>query len=60
MGNGGSVSRKRGEYHIVEGTKPQLAFDANGGKSYPRTDFLQLAEYLEEHTIIDELRQQEP
>lgn len=45
-------------YHIVEGTKPQLAFDSNGGKSYPRTDFLQLAEYLEEHTTIDELRLQ--
>jgi chromosome partitioning protein len=45
-------------YHIVEGTKPQLAFDSNGGRSHPRTDFLQLAEYLEEHTTIDELRQQ--
>ncbi|MDJ0635611.1 MAG: restriction endonuclease [Xenococcaceae cyanobacterium MO_188.B29] len=45
-------------YHIVEGTKPQLAFNSHGGKSYPRTDFLQLAEYLEEHTTIDELRQQ--
>lgn len=45
-------------YHIVEGTKPQLAFNKVGGKCYPRTDFLQLAEYLEEHTTIDELRQQ--
>ena len=25
-------------------------------RSYPRTDFLQLAEYLEDHTAIDELR----
>lgn len=43
-------------YHIVEGTQPQLAFRQTGGRSYPRTDFLQLAEYLEEHTAIDELR----
>lgn len=46
-------------YHIVEGTQPQLAFTETGGRSYPRTDFLQLAEYLEEHTAIDELRRQE-
>ena len=45
-------------YHIVEGTKPQLAFTEAAGRSYPRTDFLQLAEYLEEHTAIDELRRQ--
>ena len=45
-------------YHIVEGTEPQLAFKETAGKSYPRTDFLQLAEYLEDHTAIDELRQQ--
>jgi chromosome partitioning protein len=45
-------------YHIVAGTKPELAFRIIGGKSYPRTDFLQLAEYLEEHTTIDTLRQQ--
>ena len=45
-------------YHIVEGTQPQLAFKEHGGRSHPRTDFLQLAEYLEDHTRIDELRQQ--
>ena len=43
-------------YHIVEGSRPQLAFREIAGKSYPRTDFLQLAEYLESHTDIDELR----
>jgi chromosome partitioning protein len=53
-----SVSLLYWGYHIIEGTKPQLAFKETGGKSYPRTDFLQLAEYLEEHTVIDELRQQ--
>ncbi|MEO0407764.1 MAG: hypothetical protein AAF289_10465 [Cyanobacteria bacterium P01_A01_bin.135] len=35
-----------------------LAFKETAGRSYPRTDFLQLAEYLEEHTAIDELRYQ--
>ena len=45
-------------YHIVEGTQPQLSFTPHGGRCYPRTDFLQLAEYLEDHTTIDELRQQ--
>jgi chromosome partitioning protein len=44
-------------YHIVEGTKPQLAFQEVSGRSYPRTDFLQLAEYLESHTDIDKLRE---
>ena len=45
-------------YHIVEGTQPKLAFTETAGRSYPRTDFLQLAEYLEEHTAIDELHRQ--
>ena len=53
-----SVSLLYWGYHIVEGTKPQLAFKETAGKSFPRTDFLQLAEYLEDHTAIDELRQQ--
>lgn len=35
-----------------------LAFKETAGRIYPRTDFLQLAEYLEEHTAIDELRYQ--
>ena len=39
-------------YHIVDGSKPQLAFKNVAGRSYPRTDFLQLAEYLEDHTEI--------
>jgi chromosome partitioning protein len=43
-------------YHLVEGTKPQLAFQETSGRSYPRTDFLQLAEYLENHIDLDELR----
>ena len=43
-------------YHIVDGSKPQLAFKAVAGRSSPRTDFLQLAEYLEDHTEIRELQ----
>jgi chromosome partitioning protein len=43
-------------YHIVEGTRPQLAFREIAGRNFPRTDFLRLAEYLEDHTNIEELR----
>lgn len=43
-------------YHIIDGSKPTLAFREYGGKSYPREDFLELADYLEEHTEIDKLR----
>lgn len=43
-------------YHIVDGSKPQLAFQETGGRSYPRADFLQLAEYLENHTDLESLR----
>lgn len=42
-------------YHLIEGTKPQLAFRNIAGRNYPRIDFLQLAEYLESHTDIDQL-----
>ncbi len=44
-------------YHIFDGTKPQLAFREHAGRNFPRTDFLQLAEYLESHTEIDKLRE---
>ena len=46
-------------YHIVDGSKPQLAFKSVAGRSAPRTDFLQLAEYLEDHTEIRSLQMQE-
>ncbi len=42
--------------HIVRGTPPELAFKEVAGRSYPRIDFLQLAEYLEHHTDIDALK----
>jgi chromosome partitioning protein len=41
-------------YHIVDNSRPQLAFTSTGGRSLPRTDFLRLAEYLEDHTSIRE------
>jgi chromosome partitioning protein len=43
-------------YHIINGSQPQLAFEETGGRSHPRSDFLQLAGYLEEHTDIEQLR----
>jgi chromosome partitioning protein len=45
-------------YHIVDGTRPRLAFNEIGGISHPRADFFQLAGYLENHTDIDKLRAQ--
>lgn len=45
-------------YHIVDGTRPRLAFNEIGGISHPRAGFFQLAEYLENHTDIDKLRAQ--
>jgi chromosome partitioning protein len=45
-------------YHLIDGSQPQLAFRANAGKNHPRTDFLQLAEYLEDHIDIDKLKEQ--
>jgi chromosome partitioning protein len=33
-------------YHIINGSVPQLAFNDVGGRCYPRTDFLVLADYL--------------
>ncbi len=46
-------------FHLIDGTKPQLAFSEQRGKNHPRTDFLRLADYLENHTEIEEMRKQE-
>jgi chromosome partitioning protein len=51
-----SASLQYWGFHIIEGTRPQLAFKEVGGRNYPLADFLQLAEYLEEHTELDQLR----
>lgn len=45
-------------FHIIEGSRPQLAFKEVGGRNYPLLDFLQLANHLEEHTDLDALRGQ--
>lgn len=42
--------------HIINKTRPQLAFQKIGGRSYPLADFLQLAAYLEEQTEIEPVR----
>lgn len=39
-------------YHIIEGSSPQLAFKETAGRSYPRSDFLQLAEVVEREARI--------
>lgn len=43
-------------FHLIDGSKPQLAFAETRGKSHPRTDFLQLADYLENHTEIEGMK----
>lgn len=43
-------------YHIIDNSKPHLAFQEMGGRCHPREDFLELANYLEDHTDIDQLR----
>lgn len=35
-------------FHIIEGSAPQLAFKLSGGRSYPRSDFLQLTDVVEQ------------
>jgi chromosome partitioning protein len=42
-------------FHIVEQTKPTLAFRSIGGYSNPRMDFLKLVDYLENQTGIEKL-----
>ncbi len=46
-------------YHVIDGSEPKLAFNEIAGISHPRDDFLQLAEYLENHTDIERLRADE-
>ena len=42
--------------HIVSKSPPELAFKEVAGRSFPRSDFLQLAEYIEHHTDIETLK----
>jgi len=39
--------------HILTGEEPRLAFKHRGGRSYPREDFLSLAEHFINHTELD-------
>lgn len=41
-------------YHIYDGSRPQLAFSSVGGHCYPKADFLNLLNYLEDHSDIEE------
>lgn len=43
-------------YHIYSGEKPELAFTTIGGKCAPKADFLNLLDYLEEHSDIRQLK----
>lgn len=43
-------------YHIVENRRSELAFREIGGRNYPRIDFLNLVDYLEDHTNIESLK----
>jgi len=41
---------------LIEQQPPQLAFKSFGGRSIPRSDFLALAEFIEDRTEIEELK----
>jgi chromosome partitioning protein len=41
---------------LIENAEPTLAFTTWGGRCHPRTDFLSLAEYIIDHSNIDELK----
>lgn len=43
-------------YHIYSGEKPELAFTTIGGKCAPKADFLNLLDYLEEHSDISQFK----
>lgn len=43
-------------YHIYSGEKPELAFTTIGGKCAPKADFLNLLDYLEDHSDISQFK----
>tara|TARA_Y100001968_G_scaffold34714_1_gene26636 strand:+ start:143 stop:1345 length:1203 start_codon:yes stop_codon:yes gene_type:complete len=43
--------------HIIDGSPPALAFREIAGRNAPRTDFLQLAEFLQDHTAITSINE---
>ncbi len=46
-------------YHLVEKSKPQLAFREIAGRSFPKADFLKLLDYLEDHTPLETIKHSE-
>jgi chromosome partitioning protein len=45
---------------VIDGAEPQLAFRAFGGRSLPRSDFLSLAEFLQNHTDLQAIKHPAP
>lgn len=43
-------------YHIYDGGRPELAFNSVGGRCLPRADFLNLLNYLEDHSDIEQCK----
>jgi len=43
-------------YHIYDGGKPELAFRSVGGRCLPKADFLNLLNYLEDHSDIEQYK----
>ncbi len=43
-------------YHIYDGSRSELAFSPVGGKCLPKADFLNLLDYLEEHSDIEKVK----
>lgn len=44
---------------LIENKEPRLAFTTYGGRSHPRADFLSLAEYIVDHSDIEEIKKLE-
>ncbi len=43
--------------HIIDGSPPALAFREIAGRNHPRTDFLMLADFLQNHTAITSINE---
>jgi chromosome partitioning protein len=43
-------------YHIYDGGRSELAFNSVGGRCLPKADFLNLLNYLEDHSDIEQYK----
>lgn len=43
-------------YHVYSGGRPELAFTPIGGRCFPKADFLNLLNYLEDHSDLERLK----